>query len=611
MMSGWSPRRGSEPVAVLLLLALVLGSAVAAAAAAPRLRPAPGADAAWSRHAAEDLAWAAAWPADWAAGESLAAAPPDSLAALLAAVGAVVADDRTAAAPLVPPGEQVRDRWRDRGHLACRVRLESGADGPVLTVDPGPRYRVGAVTLEPTGDADLDRRLQRHLPAAGEPCTAELWHGVVRALLRAAGDAGRPFARWRLLQATPDPATALVDVRAAVATGDVAVLDRVDSSLDTPRARRFLARASGLRSGRPFRQRDLILARSRLQARGLWRDVRPPVVWVQNADTVGVHWPVTPHPRPNRFAAVLGLSRDEEERTRLSGQVELELGNIAGTGRRLAVDWSDDGADRAHLGLSWLEPLALGTPLDLQGLLDQEVLADVHTRFRLDGRVRLPVAGAWGLELGVGRDRSTYPAGAWSRSSRRRTRAAVDHRRLDPLRSGWAGVFAVESARRAAETRPVDGETASSLQEERQTLIRLQLDAELWLGRVWSVGLRGFYAGVNADARDLPLSEQERLGGARTLRGYREDQFPGDQVGSAQFELRLGRPGRSRLYTFLDLGYVRRAAADGSTTVVRPRGYGVGIETAGPGGDVSLAVGFPDSFGLDEAKLHVSLLRAF
>jgi len=607
MTCGWSRRRASEALACLWALLAV----AAVAAAEARLEPAPGAGAAWERYAAADRAWAAGWPADWADAEALAAAAPDTLAGLLRAAGAVIADDRRAPAPVVPYSEQLRDRWRDRGHLACRATLVRREGRPVLVVDPGPLYRIGRVTLAPGSDPALEARLARLLPRPGEPCTADRWREAVRAMLRAAGDAGRPFARWRLRRASLDPERATVDVEAALAPGGAAVLGRVDSSLERVRARRFLARACGLRPGDSFRQRDLDAARDRLRARGLWREVGEPVVWVLQGDTVGVHWPVTPPPRPNRFAAVLGLSRDAERKTRLSGQVELELGNIAGTGRRLAVDWSDDGADRSHLGLAWLEPLALGTPLDLEGLLDQEVLHDVHTRFRLDVRVRLPVAGAWGLELGAGRDRSTYPAGVWTRSSRWRTRAAVDHRRLDSRRSGWSGRFAVESARRSAETRADAAGEASTLQEERQTLVRLDLDAEVRLASVWSLGLRGRYAGVNADARDLPLSEQERLGGARSLRGYREDQFPGDQVASAQLELRIGRPGGSRLYTFLDLGYVRRATTAAGTVVTRPVGYGLGLETAGAGGDVSLAIGFPNSFGLDEAKLHVSLLRAF
>ena len=87
-------------------------------------------------------------------------------------------------------------------------------------------------------------------------------------------------------------------------------------------------------------------------------------------------------------------------------------------------------------------------------------------------------------------------------------------------------------------------------------------------------------------------------------------------MAAAAFELRLGRPGRSRVYSFLDLGYVRLTSNDPIQdtvfqTVERPLGFGLGLETAAPGGDVSLAIGFPGTIDFEVAKLHVSLIQAF
>jgi outer membrane protein assembly factor BamA len=340
------------------------------------------------------------------------------------------------------------------------------------------------------------------------------------------------------------------------------------------------------------------------------------VIYAAAADTVAVQWIVRKRANPNRLAAILGLSRDDQNNTQLSGQVQLLLANIAGTGRRLELDWSDDGADRSDLGVSWLEPLVLGTPLDTELLLDQEVLQGVHTRFQSDVRVNLPVAGVWGVELGLGRDRSTFPSGEWARSSRLRSRVAIHHRRFDLSVSGWQAEVAVESAKRQAEARPEEGSEATALQEEQQTLLQVDLDGEVWLGGTLSLGLRGHYAGASGDEESLPLTEQYRLGGARSLRGYREDQFHGEQVASIALELRVGRAGGSRLYTFLDVGYVRHSQINPETEMLDrsidyPEGFGVGIETAGIGGNISLAIGFPGTFALDEAKMHVSLIQAF
>ena len=103
------------------------------------------------------------------------------------------------------------------------------------------------------------------------------------------------------------------------------------------------------------------------------------------------------------------------------------------------------------------------------------------------------------------------------------------------------------------------------------------------------------------------------------LRGYREDEFHGSKAAWGGLELRIGPPGGSRLYTFYDLGYFgfSTLAADALGDEIRvwkedwPRGYGLGILARTPGGDISLAVGFPNTVDFDLAKLHVTLLESF
>ena len=117
----------------------------------------------------------------------------------------------------------------------------------------------------------------------------------------------------------------------------------------------------------------------------------------------------------------------------------------------------------------------------------------------------------------------------------------------------------------------------------------------------------------------MPVAEQFRFGGAATLRGYREEEFSGRQAAWGALEVRLGRAGGSRVYTFYDLGYFEfwtddPASADPADLVLRrgwPRGYGLGLLARTPAGDISLAVGFPGTVDFEQAKLHVTLLESF
>jgi len=567
--------------------------------------------------------------ARWLAGQAVqeAVAPADTVAAtgvdwsrLLPGVAVDSLPDGAGRA-VRPLTSLLAERWQRRGHLACRVAVDTTAGARRLVVRPGPRYRIGLFTVGGDTFPGEHAVLARRLPRAGETFTAERLEEAVAGLLRAAGDAGYPFARWLVREVQVHRSPPRVDVTGELLLGRRAWLGPQGTSLRGERQRRFVARASGLRPGEPFRQRRLEEARRRLLRRDLYDRVEPPVVHTTTSpETVGVWWPIVPRRHANRLEVVLGLSRREGEPTRLSGQVRLLLPNLAGTGRRLDLGWSDDGRDRSRFGFLWREPLVGGSPLDLTIDVAHEVQRDVYTRFRTDLEASLPVAGGWDVALGVGWDRGTFPSGPWRSTGRLRTHAALVRRRIDRYRSGWSARLAVASARRSATARdsvadgaaPVDTVTAGIMAGQlRQTIVEADLAGEWFVGARTSLAGRASWRSLESDQPAAPLSEQFRLGGARSLRGYAEDRFHGERVGVAALELRLGTPGRSVLYTFYDVGYVRLHRPDGGDDTATPTGFGLGLETTTGNGEVSLAIGFPGSFRFDDAKLHVTLLQGF
>ncbi len=617
-----NPRRASRRRASLLaaLALLCLASTVRAAGGATvRLVGAPRAEEIWRAELASDRAWLAALPAAAVASADSSLGATSSLEARKAVVRALTPDDPLATG-VRPAAALLRDRWLARGHLACAVTRRDGPEGPVFEVGPGAAYVVGEVAVGGDDFPGRETLLARVLPRSGDPFRAGAWTTAVARLLAAAGEAGYPFARWLAREVRVDPERTAVDVTAILMTGPASTFGPQTSDLPGGRGEPFLVRATRLPTGRRYRESDLRAARARLLQRNIYDEVGEPVVFTTAAPgTVGVHWPVTPVPNPNRIAVVLGLTRaGADEPARVSGQADLRLANLAGTGRGLSLAWSDDGHDRSHFGFGWLEPLLWSTPFDATLDVDHEVATDVYTRFRVDGRLQLPVTGEWGVEVGLGWDRSTFPAGDWSRTTRWRARGALLHRRSHRHSHGWEGVFAIESARRAVDVNqgvvPEGGVTPG---QQRQTLVELRLAGERWLSGTLSLAVAGLFQEVSGDAAEISLAEQYRLGGARSLRGYAEDQFHGERVASTMVELRLGRPGRSRLYTFFDVGYFRFSETDpaqaglANTVEGTRRGFGLGIETATPGGDVSLAIGLPGVFQFEDAKLHIALLQAF
>ncbi|MFO7652520.1 MAG: BamA/TamA family outer membrane protein [Candidatus Krumholzibacteriia bacterium] len=637
-----------------------------ASAVAPRIRltlaPPDSAVKALREHLARDAAWLARQPAvllpppggpDAGPGETGLAAAVDPAGASAWADSVLqrlppTAPD-TATAGLSGRRDllsQLRDRWIERGYLGVQLRrlpsprVDAGggtgevgghaqgtgaaetaeaAEEAVVRVAPGPQYRVGSLVVEGVDFPGRDRLLEARLPRRGDPFRPAAVDAVADELLAAAGETGHAFARWTVREATIDPVAATVSLTAVLIPGTPTVVGRISSDLASLRARRFVAEASGLRAGRPFRESDLVRARERLEARDLYADVGEPLIYLTSAaDTVGVHLPVTPRRRANRLAVLLGYAQDAEGGGRVSGQVDLSLPNIAGTGRSLTSRWTDDGRDRRSFGFGYLEPLVLGTDFDTELGVEHEIATGAYTRFTVENRWQLPVVAFWGVELGWGWDRNTFPVGSLGHTSRLRGRVAFFHRRGSLLRSGWSALLAVEEARRESVRRTVPGTEESAVGTvENQRIIAGDVGGELWLGPSTSLSARAAYRQLTGGDEPAPLAEHFFFGGARSLRGYREDEFHGETVAHGGVELRLGRPGGSRVYTFVDLGYsefASRAADDPETLLERsesPWGFGLGLQTSTPGGDISLAVGFPGRVDFDLAKLHVALMESF
>ncbi len=532
-----------------------------------------------------------------------------------------------------PLPSMLRDRWLARGYLRADVRLVPGNPGAAaggapdtLVVVPGAVHTIGSLVVEGEDFPGRAGLLEMWLPRPGEVFLQDRFAEAARQVLLGTGNGGFPFARWVISEVALDEGAPAVHIRALLLPGRRARIGAVTSDLPAGPGSGFLVRASGLRVGRIFTEDDLRRARQRLLARDLYASVGEPSVYLTGSpDSVGVHFPVAPRRKVNRAQVVLGLSRKAEiPGSRLSGQVDLSLPNLAGSGRSLQVSWRDDGAAASRFGLSYREPLVFGTPLDVTTSLDQEVQTDLFTRFRLEMALAIQVVDLWGLEWGLGWDRATYPVGVLESTSRVRASGAVTHRRGDPASSGWEGWFGIESGWRSARNRSTDPDaenpSASRLGESTvQRIYRVDLAGEWWVGVTVSLHGRSSYRIQTGDAGAVPLAEQFRFGGAATVRGYNENEFHGSKTGWGGAELRLGRPGSSRVYTFFDLGYFEfltqdPASADPAVLLRRtgsPHGFGVGLLARTRGGDLSLAIGFPGTVDFDLAKLHVALLESF
>ena len=139
---------------------------------------------------------------------------------------------------------------------------------------------------------------------------------------------------------------------------------------------------------------------------------------------------------------------------------------------------------------------------------------------------------------------------------------------------------------------------------------RLSLIAEYYIGitnrSIISLNIHAF--NVRTDAGKVPFSDLFRVGGATSLRGYRENQFRGASVGWANIEYRFITGKISRLFVFTDIGFISDRQQEGD---ISRYSYGAGIRTSTALGQIGIDFGIGEDDSFSNGKIHLSLNGAF
>ncbi len=331
-----------------------------------------------------------------------------------------------------------------------------------------------------------------------------------------------------------------------------------------------------------------------LRGSGYFESVGDARIERRSSGAVDVIIPVREIERGNLFQGALGFSRKAGGEYVLNGAIDLELGNIAGTGRKAHFGWLNDGERYSKLALKFREPFLFSSLVSLDAELSQ-VIQDSTYMWNSGGLYfGIPLGPRTSIVAGAAADRNVPGSGDLARSVRERFRIGVAIE--DP--SGFALNAFVEGAYRKSYFR------ANRAERDGEFLYRVEGSARR---SAW--GNQSVYGRLVAEAvhsgGDVPLAELFPLGGATTLRGYRESQFRGERVVFGNLEYRFGEGGW--LFLFDDAGaFFRR----GEGWAVR-NGAGFGLRSQSPLGIVALSFGVGEELSLEGTRIHISLVEKF
>jgi outer membrane protein assembly factor BamA len=522
------------------------------------------------------------------------------------AIGAMPASPDSAA--LAGAADRVLDRYRRAGYLWASAAVETGPSGGLsVSVEEGNLVHVGERRV--LGAASLERDEIEAVLALrpGSAFSEEVLDADIRRLLDLYDERGFPFASveaggFRVSE------RGLLSFELRVTEGARAVVERVEPSGSDALRPQTLARLLGTRPGQPYDGRRLAEGRERLLRSGFYRTVGEVEVLQGSAPgRVVLRVPVS-GAAVNSAQAIAGYSGSDKT---LTGLFDLSLANIAGTARRGRVRWEGRGAGVSTYLLQYDEPWLFGSPLELRVALDHELHEPTFTRTVASAEFALPVSASLAILAGGSSERSVFPTGDRMKSSVLSTHAGFEldrrDRALNPREGERLRLLGRHGERK--ENYRAGAEVGTP---PKTTLRGFEADYEAYrpVGGHQALALLGNVRYVAAAHGAIPEEERFPLGGAASLRGYREEQFRSSRVGLAQFEYRvLIAPDGTRTFIFTDVGYAR--PEDGATGTPFHVGYGVGLRVASKIGLVGVDYGLATGNGPLEGRIHFRLEAEF
>jgi outer membrane protein assembly factor BamA len=484
------------------------------------------------------------------------------------------------------------------GKLAATVAIDT-VESPqgvdiLVTVEEGQHTRVGSVDI--TGSASVSRDRAGEILGVREgdlfyPGDLEIG---LRELLGQYNVSGYPYAQVWLTGFEYDRGGNRVELAISVFEGEVSTVSSVTFEGLTKTDSSFALRMCRLKTGARYDEGGVARGRTYLQATGVFQRVGEPVVKQLERGSVEVLFPVEELPRGNTFQGGFGVAQRDGDDYVMSGAVDLVLKHIGGRGRDAHFGWVNNGESYSRLELSYHEPLLFSSLVSLDAAVMQVVQDSVYVYHSAGAFLGYPLGPRVRINAGAAVDRNVPDAGGLTRSIRQRYR--IGFVLGGESRNGLA--FHVEGAHKKSYLEGGETDTEGQLLYRIESRLRFPLVYGTSL--YWRIASEAVFS-----SKEIHTAETYPLGGARTLRGYRESQFRGERIAYTNVECWFGDEGA--LFLFNDIGAFYRSA-DGW---IFKNGLGFGLRSSSPVGIVSLSFGIGDQISLRGTRIHISLTERF
>ena len=511
------------------------------------------------------------------------------------------------------------------GYLAAFTKEQRNTgDTLFLTVDTGQKFEwlhLGMGNVDPVLGikSGADARLVR-----GKPFNYSQVSRLMEQVLVSYENNGYPFAAVGLDSISREAQR--ISAVLSVNPGPFIVLDTLKITGDSKVKVSYLYRFLQLRPGTAFSQKQVDEAVQQVGKLPFLRWAGEPQLSFQNEEAT-LYLPLNER-KINTIDGIIGFLPNERPggRLLLTGQFDLVLHNVSGKGRNYELRWQGFNQFSQSLAISALEPLLLGSKLDLKA--DFRLLKQDTTFLTRDFRLSFGYRFSSQSYLRFFGSRQAGDLLAVSGLNELTELPQVGDFRFNSYGLGWDQIWLDDLffPRRGGKVQLdlgvgnrnilVNTAIPEKLYEglERRTLqyfVQAKAEKHYYLRPQWGIST-AFGAGW-VDNPNLFVNDLYRLGGLRSIRGFNENYFFADNYVYASIEPRYYFDSYSYFMIFADAGRLGNSVQQLPVDFPMAAGMGISLDTGNGVFNFIYAVGRSNAqqFSLNLSKIHFGFTGRF
>lgn len=322
----------------------------------------------------------------------------------------------------------------------------------------------------------------------------------------------------------------------------------------------------------------------------------------------------------NLFSGVAGYNPgDDRQKGYVTGLIDVQFGNLFGSGRQLEAHWEKRDRQTQELALRYREPWVAGFPAHVSGGFQQIIRDTSYVERRWDLTAELPLGENFSASGHLARENLTPDSLTQARFNLPASRvtsvgASLRYDSTDDPLNPRRGIFYATTVETGRKNSEIAGTARKNFSRDK-IWVDFQWLLPIHWPQVLSLAVHGRQVKSNAPP-EIFVTDQFRFGGATTLRGYREEQFRGSRLAWSNLEYRYLLSPRTRAFVFFDAGYYSGFEYAGTAT---PRqevensvyAWGLGARVDTPLGLIGVDYGLGQGDPLTNGKVHISLVNRF